>query len=320
MSPPFTRRELLRAVAFTAGGLALPSGLLAACSKGSPSSTAPTGPFDDLIRSAVAEGAREGLSVFLAGEDIVAGAENYVAFGLVDGSTPVMGADANVWIATNDEPPMGPFTAPWGGYAKPDAPAPAPQGINAAILTFRQAGIWEALVEVEAGGQRLLGTAAVIVKGEGDASTRTVGSRSLRSRTPTTLESRGVDPICTRTPMCDFHTITLADAISNGKPTAFIVATPKFCMSRTCGPNLEELILVAREVGDRANFVHVEVYRSDDPDDIRKQVVSPTFLEWELQTEPWLFLIDAGGRITERFEGPVVASTILPPLTRLLDA
>jgi hypothetical protein len=104
--------------------------------------------------------------------------------------------------------------------------------------------------------------------------------------------------------------VTLAGAIASAKPTAFIVATPKFCMSRTCGPNLEELIAVAREIGDRANFVHVEVYRSDNAEDIQRQAVSPTYAEWKMQSEPWLFLIDRQGKISSRFEGPIVASTI----------
>lgn len=318
MSPPteLSRREMLRASIFATGALALPS-VLAACSK-EPSTSSTPRTLDELTQARVAAGATEGLSVFLAGEDYVSGANNYVAFGLVEGNAPIMDAEATVWISTFGGLPEGPFSAPWGGYAKPDAPAPAPQGINATDLRFGQPVIWQALVEVAAQGKRVVGTTVIPVKAVADASTRTVGERSLPSATPTVGRPRGVDPICTRTPACAFHEITLADAIASGKPTAFIVATPRFCMSRTCGPNLEELILVAETIGDRANFVHAEVYRSDDPDDIRRQVVSPTFLAWSFQTEPWLFLIDPDGIIADRFEGPIVASTIQPALERLL--
>ncbi|HEX9697308.1 MAG TPA: hypothetical protein VGB64_13465 [Actinomycetota bacterium] len=39
---------------------------------------------------------------------------------------------------------------------------------------------------------------------------------------------------------------------------------------------------------------------------------------WKLQSEPWLFLIGRDGKVAQRFEGPVVASTIRPALKALL--
>jgi hypothetical protein len=166
--------------------------------------------------------------------------------------------------------------------------------------------------------RRLVGTSAIQVKPSSGASTLLPGQRAIRSETPTVDSARGVDPICTRTPRCAFHQMTLAQAIASNKPTAFIVATPKYCMSRTCGPNLKELIAVARETGARANYVHAEVYRSDEAEDIQRQAVSATFSEWKLQSEPWLFLIDADGKVAERFEGPLVASSIHATLEPLL--
>src|SRR5207244_1122522 len=152
-------------------------------------------------------------------------------------------------------------------------------------------------------------TSAIQVKATGQTSTRVAGQRPIASQTPTVDNARGVHPICTRTPPCPFHKITLAKALTLGKPTAFIVATPRFCMSRTCGPNLEELIAVANEIGDRATFVHAEVYK-DDKEAPAKQIASPTFAQWGFQSEPWLFLIERTGVISKRFEGPVVASII----------
>lgn len=314
-----SRREFVRAAVFTAGAVALP-GVLAACSKGTAPQQARS--LKELVDARLASGAKKGLSIFLGGEDYVEAIPNYVAFGIVrDKAGPITGVEAKVWIAAGaagEGAPAGPVTAPWGVYAKPDAPLPAPQGVNAAELTFDRAGVWQMLVEVESAGSRLIGTSAIQVKPEPGASTLLPAQRALASKTPTAKDPHGVRPICTRTPPCDFHEATLAEAITSGKPTAFIIAAPKYCMSRTCGPNLEELIAVARETGDRANFVHAEVYRSDKPEDIQRQVVSPTYLEWKLQSEPWLFLIGSNGKITRRFEGPIVASTIRSALEPLL--
>lgn len=314
-----TRREILRVGLFAAGALALPSAL-AACGKQSPPRAARS--LTELVNQRVAAGAMRGLSVFLGGEDYVEGADTYVAFGLVrDPAGPVSGANAKVWIAAGaggEGAPSAPVVAPWGGYTKPDAPAPAPQGVNAAQLRFDRPGVWQMLVEVESQGSRYVGTTAIQIKPRSGASTILPGARAIASETPTVADHRGVNPICTRTPPCEFHRITLADAIRTRKPTAFIVATPKFCMSRTCGPNLEELITVAREVGDRAQFVHAEVYHSDKAEDIQRQAVSPTYAEWKMVSEPWLVLIAADGTIASRFEGPVVASTIRQAIEPLL--
>ena len=40
-----------------------------------------------------------------------------------------------------------------------------------------------------------------------------------------------------------------------------VFATPAFCVSATCGPQLSELGKVKEEFGGRANFVHVEVFK-----------------------------------------------------------
>lgn len=315
-----SRRDFVRRAVVVSAAAAFP-GVLAACSKNAAPTRAPSA-LDALIDQRVRGGAKKDLSVFLGGEDYIEGIANYVAFGLAPAlAQPISGAAAKVWIAAGaggEGDPIGPVDAPWGPYTKPDAPAPAPQGVNAAELTFERAGIWQMLVAVETQTGLLVGTSAIQVKPKAGASTLVPGQSAIPSRTPTVDNARGVDPICTRSPRCPFHHMTLAQAIAAGKPTVFMVATPKYCMSRTCGPNLEELITVSRQTDARSNFVHAEVHRSDKPEDIQRQALSPTFREWRLQSEPWLFLIDADGKVAERFEGPIVASSIRSALEPLL--
>ncbi len=314
-----SRRDFVRGSLLAAGALTVPQ-LFAACSKKAAPAMARS--LAELVAVRKAEGVKQGLSVFLGGEDYVQTIPEYVAFGMTDtAGLPVIGSNATVWIAQGaggEGVPLGPFSAPWAPYSKPDAPPPAPQGLNHLEATFAQPAVWQTLVEVQTKDGRVLGTSAIQVKATGKTDTRVPGERAIGSQTPTVENARGVHPICTRVPPCPFHKVTLAEALTLGKPTAFIVATPKFCMSRTCGPNLEELILVADQVGDRASFVHAEVYRSDKAEDIQRQVGSPTFQQWGLQSEPWLLLIDRTGVISKRFEGPVVAPIIQPAMQPLL--
>ncbi len=314
------RRELLRAALLAAAGLVLP-GALQACGSRSPGAASPRS-LEGLTEARLRAGTRKGLSVFLAGEDYAAEIDNYLGFGLVGAKgVPLFGSEARIWLVPSADPdrrvtPLGPFPAPWRAYSHPE-PA-GPEGINAADVRFDQPGVWTILVEADQPGGRVLGTAALQVKAKGSTATRIPGAGAIPSLTPTVEDHRGVEPICTREPPCDMHQVTLAEALGMGKPTAFIVATPKFCMSRTCGPNLEELVTVEKEIGGRASFVHAEVYKDDRPDTISNQVVSPTFGEWGFDSEPWLFLIGRDGVISSRFEGPITAPEVRSAMASLL--
>lgn len=307
-----SRRELLRLGLAGAGGMAA-AGVLAACGRGPNILTAPS--FGKLIAARESAGDTSGLQVSLAGEDYVATLPNYVGIFLnnpgANGSR-LFGANTRVWVTHTADPnasitPTGPIPAPFFRYAHPDGPPPLPQGLNAATVTFPQAGFYTLVVETTTGA-RLVGTTDVQAKAVGHTDTLIPGQKAYPSVTPTVANHEGVNPICTRNPPCDMHQITLADAIANGRPTAFIVATPEFCESRNCGPSLDELIAVQATLGGQANFVHAEVYINNKPATIEHQITTPTFNQWGLQSEPWLFVIDRTGTIRARFEGGFTAA------------
>ena len=117
--------------------------------------------------------------------------------------------------------------------------------------------------------------------------------------TPTAVNARGVDPICTRTEPCPFHEITLTDAVTNGRPTVLLISTPEFCQTDVCGPSVEFLIAAA-EGRDDIDFIHAEVYtdpRSDDPGQF--PALAPLLEAWEVMFEPSLFVADERGVIVD---------------------
>lgn len=119
--------------------------------------------------------------------------------------------------------------------------------------------------------------------------------------TPTVDEPAGVNPVCTRAPeACPFHDVTLADAVSNGKPTAMLIATPAFCQTDVCGSNLEWLIELAATRTD-LNVIHAEVYADFARDNGSGQLPSraPMLEEWDIAFEPSLFILDANGTIID---------------------
>src|SRR3546814_4517134 len=59
----------------------------------------------------------------------------------------------------------------------------------------------------------------------------------------------------------ELHQLTVADAVATGRLTMVVVSTPVFCVSRFCGPITDSVQELAAPYGDRANFVHIEVWR-----------------------------------------------------------
>jgi hypothetical protein len=120
-------------------------------------------------------------------------------------------------------------------------------------------------------------------------------------------------------PLPEMHDRTIADAVTSGRPTVIVFATPAFCMSQICGPTKSVVDEIYQEYATRANFVHVEPY------DIEKarngHGLDPLpFLEeeWGLRTEPWVFLVDRNGKVAAKFEAVVSREEIVQALLRIL--
>lgn len=100
------------------------------------------------------------------------------------------------------------------------------------------------------------------------------------------------------------HTTRVDESVAAGRPVVLAVATPVYCVSLVCGPLTEYLVEVEERYGDRADFVHVEVW-----EDFEAQRLSPAAAAW-IQTEtggnePWVFLIGPDGTVTARWDNVV---------------
>ena len=130
--------------------------------------------------------------------------------------------------------------------------------------------------------------------------------------TPTFDNAQGVDPICTQSPEpCAFHKLTIAEAMQLKKPMAYLIGTPAHCSTGTCAPALGQLTNVAKTVGDRATFVHAEVYS-----DKAATVVAPAVKAFAMTFEPTLFIVDANSKIIDRLDAVFDAQEISEALMR----
>jgi hypothetical protein len=115
--------------------------------------------------------------------------------------------------------------------------------------------------------------------------------------TPTVANPRGVNPICTRNPICPFHSVSLKDAPTLGKPMVFIISTPAYCQFAVCGPVLDFVIAEQQRLGDKLTVVHSEVYTDD-----TKDKITPTVDAYGVNFEPVLYMADAAGKVVDRWD------------------
>jgi hypothetical protein len=120
-------------------------------------------------------------------------------------------------------------------------------------------------------------------------------------------------------PPDDMHLLSIADAIEQHRPALVVFATPGFCSSATCGPQVRAVQALEPAYRSRLTFIHVEIYRDFKPDPSKRQR-TPTVLEWHLQTEPWVFLIDGSGVIRAEFEAVTASDDLQPAIDQMLAA
>ena len=114
-------------------------------------------------------------------------------------------------------------------------------------------------------------------------------------------------------PPCQLHDLTIADALALKKPALLLFATPGFCVSATCGPDLETVQSLQPDFRDRLSFLHLEIY--SDP---QTQTLSQAVTEWRLPSEPWVFLVDRDGKVADKLEGGLTAAELREGIERLV--
>jgi hypothetical protein len=145
----------------------------------------------------------------------------------------------------------------------------------------------------------------------------TVGEMMIPLDTPTTTDGRGVDPICTRSPACSLHDLTLTEALDEGRPVAFLIATPEFCQTALCGPVLDVLLEQVDAFPD-VRFLHAEVYADARAvDNIVEATLAEAPQAYALPFEPALFLANSDNTINARLDNLYGTGELTAELAKL---
>ena len=216
------------------------------------------------------------------------------------------GAIARARTEALEAPAMGPYPAAIESLAtKPafraqttSSDPDAATVVYTADLNFPSKGEWRIAALIKQGDETvgtLLPSASV---GEFEGVPQ-VGEKAPSMHTPTPADAGGdLSEITTRVPPDTQNKVDYADVLGV-EPVILLFATPQFCQSRVCGPVVDVAEQVKEEYGERAAFIHMEIYKDNDP----SKGVRPQVRAFRLPSEPWLFAIDRQGTIRADVEG-----------------
>jgi len=192
-------------------------------------------------------------------------------------------------------------------------------GVFVADLDLDTAGAYELDISFTSSiGTPIFAQTSFLLKEE--PSTPALGSAAPASVTHTALTDDISHITSSPVPDPDLYELSIHEALQQDKPVVIVFATPAFCVSATCGPQVGELTKVKESVGDRANYIHVEVFEEPHLVEGARPTggLVPAVEEWGLPTEPWTFIIDSQGLVRAKFEQFTTASEIESKLREIL--
>ncbi len=161
-------------------------------------------------------------------------------------------------------------------------------------------------------GGEVSGEAVIDVSVASDSPIPSIGEAAPSSETKTLDDTAEITDLTTAyEPDSELYRISVAEAVESGKPSVLVFATPAFCTSPTCGPQVDTVSELRVEHPDAANYIHVELY--DNPAEIQGDLslaqLVPAADEWGFTqipgwtNESWVFVLDGDGIVRQRFEG-----------------
>jgi hypothetical protein len=173
-------------------------------------------------------------------------------------------------------------------------------GVYVSDLSFPSDGEWTVAAVVKDGKKTFATSLAKVVVGEFTRIPR-VGAPAPVIHTPTAKSAGGsLASISTRRPPSTMNKVDFASVLGR-RPVVLLFASPKYSWNGTAGPTLDVAEQVRQKFNGRAVFINVEVYNGNDPSNgVRHQVRA-----YHLPTQPWVFAINARGRIAGEAEGAI---------------
>ncbi len=206
---------------------------------------------------------------------------------------------ARVWLARGlKQPPFVETTAVSEKIGVEGTDSGEVEAVFVTELELERPGTYWLLAEPVGGPKKIQAVGNVVVKAKPAAPA--VGDDAPASKTPTLTNSTLEQLTTSKVPDPELYRSSVADALAAKAPFVVAFATPAYCQSRTCGPIVDVVSSVRQKhAASGIRFSHVEIYEDNDPAKGENRWVK----EWNLPSEPWIFLVGPDGKVRERFEG-----------------
>jgi len=191
--------------------------------------------------------------------------------------------------------------------------------------TFDAAGNWAAVVTVTPPGKPAESSELSLPVAATGQAIR-VGGKAPSTPTPTSATAGGVLASITTDPSPDprFYQVSEDQALAQHKPFVLVFATPAFCTSRVCGPTLDVVKSVAASE-PAMTFIQVEPYLMHYANGSLQPILdasnnlqaNPATTAWGIQSEPWVYVVDATGTVTASYEAVVVPADLTAAIDKV---
>ena len=194
------------------------------------------------------------------------------------------------------------------------------QGVFSTNLEFNTIGIWQLEVDTTT-TEGIAVTARGALQVNPESQTPGIGQPAPASVTPI---GDDVDDLATITtsanPDPDLYKHSVDEALQAGKPLVVVFATPAFCVTAACGPQVAVVSQLKEQFSGRANFIHVEVVENPHLVEGGRPTVEfvEAVTEWGLPTEPWTFIMDKDGLVRDKFEAFATLDELSDSLDKVL--
>jgi hypothetical protein len=228
--------------------------------------------------------------------------QNRVSFLVVDKQSRLIEAPtARVWVARGlAQAPFLRTTARTERIGVPGGDVADVSGLYVANINLPRPGRYWLLAEPVGGSKRIQAIGNVIVQAKSLAPS--VGERAISTPSPTLASTGGdLERLTTSThPDRALYRTSVSEALDRNVPFVVTFATPLFCQTRACGPVVDVVSAVRKRfIGSTVRFIHVEIYKGNDPAKGTNRWVD----DWKLPKEPFTFVVDGRGVVRAKLEG-----------------
>ena len=197
---------------------------------------------------------------------------------------------------------------------------PNGKGVYTAEAEFSETGKWGIGINLFYNDEYHKIATSIIVPEK--SQTPFIGSKAPIVETKTSTSIDTVSNITSALePYMPLYKTSLKESLESQMPTVILFATPAFCKTGTCGPQLDVIKDLSNEWSNKLNFIHSEIYSNPNEikGDLSNAKISEAAKEWNLPSEPWTFVINESGVIISKFEGFATKEEIEESIKTILN-